>query len=438
MSRYQKVFGDVTVTKDLLLLLVVGGLYSLSIALSNTFVNIYLWKQSGEFVDLGIYNLAIVLLQPITFVLAGRMAKKVDRVIVLRIGVSVLAAFYITVLSVGTNASDFLFPLGMLLGIGYGFYWLAFNVLTFEITEPETRDFFNGFLGVLTSGGGMIGPIVAGFVISRMESFTGYTLIFTLSLFLFVCAVVLSFFIQRRPADGKYWVWRIVKERSLNRDWKRITNANFFQGLREGTFIFVISVFVFISTGSELALGTFGLLNSGIAFVGYYVASRVIKPSFRKRSILFGGILLYAAIFIIAFEVTFPRLLIYAAVIAIAYPMLLIPYNSLSYDVIGRGWKAAEMRIEYIVVKELFLNGGRAVSILCFLFAVTTFPPEESLPVLLLILGAGHSVIYFFVRNIPLSAPKQDPASNPATGADNQGLPTFPRSSPNPSEQGQS
>ena len=47
--------------KDLHLLLMINGLYSLSIALSNTFVNIYLWKQSGNYLDIGIYNLIVVI-----------------------------------------------------------------------------------------------------------------------------------------------------------------------------------------------------------------------------------------------------------------------------------------------------------------------------------------------------------------------------------------
>lgn len=84
---FRKWLGDIELTKDLSLLLYIGGIYSLSVALSNTFVNIYLWKQSGEFIDLAIYNLSVVVFQPLTFILAGRWAKKVDRVIVLRIGV---------------------------------------------------------------------------------------------------------------------------------------------------------------------------------------------------------------------------------------------------------------------------------------------------------------------------------------------------------------
>ncbi|AZU63342.1 MFS transporter [Neobacillus mesonae] len=405
MAKKFKFLGDVELTKDLSLLLIIGGLYSLSVALSNTFVNIYLWKQTGKYSDLALYNLAVVVLQPLTFILAGRWAKKIDRVIVLRIGVIFLALFYLTVLITGTKAADFLLLLGGLLGIGYGFYWLAYNVLTFEITEPETRDFFNGFLGILSSFGGMIGPIAAGIIITRFEKFTGYTIVFGISLALFAIAVFMSFSLKPRPAHGDYCFTRIFEERRKNENWRLVTNAHFFQGLREGTFLFVISVFVYISTGSEMALGTYGLLNSGISFIAYFLASRLIKKNFRKKAILIGGLLLYAAVILIVWEVTYAKLLIYAGIIAIAYPLLLVPYISTTYDVIGLGWKAAEMRIEYIVVREIFLNIGRVVSILAFLLAITLFNEEKSIPILLLVLGAGHTLIYYFMKRVQLPLP---------------------------------
>lgn len=294
--------------------------------------------------------------------------------------------------------------LGSLLGIGYGFYWLAYNVLTFEITEPETRDFFNGFLGILSSAGGMIGPIAAGFIITRFEKFTGYTFVFGLSLGLFALAVFMSFSLKPRPATGRYCFKRILEERKQNENWRLVTNAHFLQGLREGTFAFVISVFVYISTGSELSLGTFGLINSGISFLAYYFASRLIKKNHRKKSILIGGIILYAAVLLIVWDVNFIKLLIYAGMIAIAYPLLLVPYMSTTYDVIGLGWKAAEMRIEYIVVREIFLNFGRIVSILAFIAAITWFNEDKSIPFLLLVLGAGHLLIYFSIRKVQLPA----------------------------------
>src|SRR3954462_14325912 len=104
MNTFKKhLFGDIELTKDLMLLLLIGGLYSLSVALSNTFVNIFLWKQTGELLDIGLYNLAVTLAQPLTFILAGRWEKKIDRVIVLGIGVIFLALFYVSVLAVGAS-----------------------------------------------------------------------------------------------------------------------------------------------------------------------------------------------------------------------------------------------------------------------------------------------------------------------------------------------
>src|SRR5690625_3404043 len=115
------------INKDLTLLLTIGGLYSLGIFLSNTFVNVYLWRQSNDFITIALYNLAIFVFQPITFVVAGRLAKRIDRIIVLRLGVIFLSIFFLTVLIIGKQAATYNMLLGCLLGIGYGFYWLALD-----------------------------------------------------------------------------------------------------------------------------------------------------------------------------------------------------------------------------------------------------------------------------------------------------------------------
>ncbi|WP_242145309.1 MULTISPECIES: MFS transporter [unclassified Bacillus cereus group] len=413
--KWKHIIGDIEVNRDLILLLSMGGLYTLAISLSNTFVNIYLWKQTQNYVNIGLYNLASVVLQPLTFLFAGKLAKRIDRAILLRIGVGTLATFFIVVLLTGTHASKYIILIGGLLGIGYGFYWLAFNLLTFEITEPETRDFFNGFLGLLTSFAGMIGPITAGYTISRMEKWSGYTMIFFLSLTLFAIAVVMSFFLSKRECEGRYEVVQVLQERKMDKNWGRITRAHFFQGLREGIFVFVISVYIYLATGSEFALGKYSLVNSAVSFVAYYLVTRMLKKEWRKKAILLGGIILYAVVFLVIFHVTYAKLLIYAASIAIAYPILLVPYGSMTYDVIGRAKNAKEWRVEYIVVRELWLNGGRICSIISFLCAVSFFQPEKSLPVLLGILGAGHFLVYFAVRNVKYSEENVNKTSMIAT-----------------------
>ncbi|WP_188453647.1 MFS transporter [Virgibacillus oceani] len=399
--------GKVDITRDLVFLLVIGGLYSLGIFLSNTFVNIYLWKQSGDYITIAMYNLGIFLFQPVTFILAGKLAKKIDRVIVLRLGVIFLSLFFLSVLLIADKASTYNFLLGSLLGIGYGFYWLAFNVLTFEITEPETRDFFNGFLGVLQSFGGMVGPLLAGIIIAKMSQNFGYKTIFTISFILFIGAVACSFLLKRRQAEGNFFFKRILIERHHNKNWRKILHAHVFQGLREGIFGFIIAIWVYLVTKSEFALGMFNLFLSGLSFVFYFIATKFIKPYRRKMAILIGALILYFSIYIILFQISYVNLIIYAILIGIAYPIINVPYASLTYDVIGKGWKAKELRVEYIVVRELFVNIGRVSSILIFLITVSLFHAEKVIPLLLIVLGTGHLFIYLFIKNIYLGSPRK-------------------------------
>ncbi|GAK14661.1 LOW QUALITY PROTEIN: membrane protein [Geomicrobium sp. JCM 19039] len=387
--------------RDYKLLLITGGLYAMSTALSNTFVNVYLWKQTEDLMMIALYQLASVLFQPLAFFLAGRLTKQMDRTIVLRIGVIVLSLFYLTVLLLGQNASQMIVVVGALLGLGFGIYWLAFNVLTFEITEPGTRDSFNGFLGLFTSLAG-IGPFTAGLVIQWFPGFTGYRTIFFISLLLFAVAVWLSFRFKKRSSPGIFRISSVWQRRHVDDDWRRILFAHFFQGLREGVFVFVIVIWVYMSTGSELALGTYGWVTSSVSFVFYFLAGKYLKTKYRKRAILTGAIMLYGALFLILPDRTFVTLIIYGIIISMAYPLIFVPYVSMTYDIIGKAYKAASMRVEYLIMREWFTNAGRAGSIICFMVVVNAIGQAKGVPLVMLIFGAGHLFLYFCIRPIQI------------------------------------
>lgn len=391
-----------TLNKDLILLLVIGGLYSLGIFLSNTFVNVYLWRQAQDFLIIAMYNLAIFIFQAITFVIAGRVAKKVDRIIVLRLGVSFLSIFFLTVLLIGEKAATYNFLLGCLLGIGYGFYWLAFNLLTFEITEPDTRDVFNGTMGSLESLGGMIGPVIAGVIIAKLNTNIGYMTIFSISFGLFILAVICSFFLKRRGADGKYDLISVIREINVNLNWRSVILANVFQGMREGLFVFVVIIWVFLITKSEFLLGVFNLCLSGFSFIFYMIVTKWISQKMRKKAIFFGSLIISFSVFIILFDLTYVHLIVYAVIIGIGYPIINVPYNSMTYDVIGQSKNAKELRIEYVVTLEIFVNAGRVFSVFIFLLCITLIDRTTPIPYLLAIFSHAYLFIYYFMRKVKL------------------------------------
>ncbi|MFC4404206.1 MFS transporter [Gracilibacillus xinjiangensis] len=398
MMFINKQKSSIPVSRDLKLLLLIGGLYALATFLSNTFVNVFLWKKSGEYLDIATYNLFIYIIQPIAFFIAGKFAKKVDRALILRVGVIVLSLFYIVVLLFGDKATTYPYLLGGLLGLGYGFYWLSFNVLTFEITEPETRDLFNGSLGTFQSFGGMIGPLFAGYIISNLNNFTGYTVIFLLSFLLFGIAVVCSFYLQKRKATGKFIFREVLEERKRNKNWNYILLAHIAQGMREGLFIFIIAIWVYIETGSEFALGVFNLLFSFCSLICYMLISKLIKSNYRKRMMLFGGLSLYFAIAIFVFQTNYVMLLIYGVIVGLSYPVFNVPFISLTYDIIGKANKARKLRIEYIIVREIYVNAGRIAAITIFIIGVSYLKPSFIIPILILSLGSGNLIASLLIR----------------------------------------
>lgn len=390
------------ISKDLLVLLMIGALYALGIFMSNTFVNVYLWRQTSDYMTIASYNLAITVFHLLSFILAGKLAKVIDRILILRVGVIFLSVFFMAVLYVGPDAGKYYQILGSLLGIGYGFYWLAFNLLAFEITEPETRDVFNGLTGGLESLGGMTGPLLAGLLIAKLPTNIGYMTVFSISLGLFLIAVFCSFLIQKRKAFGKYQLPLVVREIKRNLNWRHIVFANFFQGMREGLFVFVVTIWIFLVTSSELSLGIFNLLLNGFSLVLYLLVTKWVTPAFRKKAILISAIVISFSVGIILSSVSFIGFLVYATVLGIFFPIMHVPLSSMGYDVIGTSYQAKELRIEYVVMLEIFVQIGRMTSILAFLAVVYVYQESAPIHLLLLIFSPTYLCIYFLIRRIKL------------------------------------
>src|SRR5690625_646414 len=163
----------------------------------------------------------------------------------------------------------------------------------------------------------MFGPLFIGPFISNLSAYIGYTIIFTISFILFISAVVSSFFLKRRQAEGEFYFRKVLNERKYNKNWARVLYAHLFQGLREGMFLFVITVWVFLITNSEFALGMFNLFLSGLSFVFYFVATKFITPPLRKKAIFIGGLMIYFLIYIILFILTYIYVFFFLVIIGV-------------------------------------------------------------------------------------------------------------------------
>lgn len=385
--------------KDAWLLLLISFLYTLAAALSNTYVNVYLWKLKESFLIIGLFNLYQYIAIMFGFIIAGRLSKVLDRVFILRIGVIVLIIFYLTVLLLGGDAPKYHPLLGILLGLGEGFFWFSFNLLYFEITERENRDSFNGWNGLLTSSSGIIIPFLSGWFISSKTGVTGYSTIFFISLVIFVVAVIVSFFFQRVVYPGVYRLKEVFQETTRRSDWRNIFLAMTAQGMREGVILFLIGLLIYIEKKNEFTLGTYTMIISAITSITYFLVGKYIKREWRDTSMLIGALLMALAVVPLSLEISYNRILIYGIGTSLFAPLYFIPLTSKTFDRIGKDNKSAGLRGEYIVVREAGLNCGRIIVTLVFI-AIVKFFETEYLQYLLLFSGSIQLMTWYFMKQV--------------------------------------
>ncbi|WP_135548639.1 MFS transporter [Paenibacillus cymbidii] len=381
------------------LLLLVNGLFAVANALSGTFVNVYLWKVKSDYTMIASFAIAHQITMALTFWLAGKWVKEHNKMNCLRLGVAMAAVFYSLVLALGAGSAVYVLPLGAVLGLSSGFFWLAFNVVYFEVTSPDTRDRFNGMAGLFGSLGGMIAPWVSGFLISRMTGNTGYRIIFALSLAVFVIGAVASFFLHKRKESGHYeWFhgWRAL--RRSGGPWRIVSLSLVAQGVREGVFGFAIGLLVYIATGNEMKLGNFALISSGVALVSFWLVGKLLKPKYRRWGMLVGTVLMSAAIVPFFWQVSFATLLAFGIATAMFIPLYTIPITSVVFDLIGKDEESAAKRVEFIVLREVALNAGRLLGAAVFVLVVSLTSSPVALNWLLLGIGSSPVVSWMLIR----------------------------------------
>lgn len=383
------------------LLLVISTLFAMSTALSNTFVNVYLWRIKSDYAVIGYFNLFHYLAMAAAFVLGGKLAKNVDRVVAIRLGVLIHALFYLTVLWLGKSSAQYIAGLGIFLGIGAGFFWLAFNVLYFEITNRDNRDIFNGVDGLLTSGAGIVAPVFSGWLITRLNDLVGYRIIFAVSFAIFAIAVGVSLFLKRRDARGQYRLDRIFRlSARRGGHWFWVSLAMVAQGVREGVFVFLIGLLIFVMTDNELILGSFATVSSFVSLVAFFVVGRALKKRWRNTFMVVGAGLLGVVVLPFVFKAGTLQLFILGVGAALFYPMYYVPLTSKVFDVIGESQKTAKLRVEYVVTRELALNVGRVASIALFLIVVSRTTEVDHLKWILFAVGFAQVIAALFMRRV--------------------------------------
>jgi MFS transporter, YQGE family, putative transporter len=381
--------------KEAKILLVISALFTFAMGLSNIFVNVFFWKQTNEFAVIAVYHLTHYIATPITFVIAGILAKKKNGIWSLRIGLLTYVLFFMLILLWGSKGTYYIYFLGIIYGMATGFYWLAFNTLSFDFTHMNNRDTFNGFIGCCAGVAAAISPMISAYIISIFKGVKGYNVVFSMTLTTFVILTLVSLLL-RCKSYGHSLDFKKAFSRNCE-EWSIVRASTALWGFRDVIIVFLVNILTIEATKSELSLGKLTLISSLISSASYVLVQRVIKPPHRRRSILIGVFGSSIAVLALTINVVYGTLVFYIMMDAFLLPFFLIQLNSATFNVIDRNHEE-DMRIEYMINKDLVLNSGRAISALILIILLSLFKASASLRFYLLFLGlvpivSGYSLL---------------------------------------------
>lgn len=383
--------------KEAKILLFMSALFTFAAGLSGIFVNIFFWKQTNSFIVIVIYNMIHYITTPITFMVGGIIAKKKNGIWSLRLGLILYAIFYSLILILGNRGGIYIYILGMVYGFAVGFYWLAFNTLSFDFTCVTNRDTFNGFNGSCAGVAAAIAPITSGYIITRFIGNKGYSIVFTITLSIFIVLLIISLFLKCNNYGSKVNFKKIFSKNCS--DWSIIRKSTTLWGFGDVIIGFLVNILIIETTGSELSLGKLTFIGALASSGAYVLVQKIIKPPRRRLAIYVGTIGSFLAVTTIVYKVSYATLLIFMVVDSFLLPFFLIQLSSSSFNVINKIHEE-DLRIEYMINKDIVLNGGRIISSIILLLVLSLFKGAFVIRGYLLLIGAIPILSGYFLRKL--------------------------------------
>ncbi|MCK5861989.1 MAG: MFS transporter [Candidatus Hydrogenedentes bacterium] len=389
------------ITPKAWLIIFMNALYSVADSLCSVFVSVYLYVHSLDFNTVFIHYLMIYIVTPFAFTFAGWYAKSHDRTHVFRIGLALHAVYYAFLLYLREDAPQYAAHLGALLGVTWGFFWAGNNTFQYDFSNGmRNREYFLGMISTVNNGARLFAPLISGIIIAfAPTSHTGYRIIFSLALFIYLIASLLSFRIPHSQKGQPFHLKTALFPPKKHRDWRIILLASASLAGSFHIFHFLLAIIMYTQANSEVQVGGYASLQGLISIVSAYLVGRFVVPKTRSAFMFWGVVALSAAGFIIMWKITMATLIAFAFLRSVSLPLVGIPHTGIRFEVMQRTTSRPDERIEYLCAWEIPLAVGR-ILMMALLMALYAWIGEVGIQIALLILCLNRIFTYMLLRHI--------------------------------------
>ncbi|WP_088102794.1 MFS transporter [Halalkalibacter urbisdiaboli] len=348
--------------------LVNQSIFQFGNSLSLIFINLYLWRLTNSLLINGLFNLIALLSQACGTMLMGKFSKQKGRLTAYRFGIFLTAFFYLCIIIAQESIVQYFYLFALLKGISQAAYWLGYFTLVHEVSNNLNRHRYLGWNQITMASANLIGPAIAGYIISINSELSGYIIVFSLAFIMFLIATLNSFRIKKETSHHKEYYMKflplIIKKKP------KFFNALlgwFIIGFPQGILMYIPPILLYNILPNEGFVGYMNVIFLAASILASYVFARMANIDSTRKYLLVAAVGMTVSSVFLMWEIA-----IWSVVLFMSFSSLFKPIQANTYAAYFFKWidvipLQENFRVESVVLREAIINVGRGLGIVVFM-----------------------------------------------------------------------
>lgn len=396
-------------------LIVINLIYALAFPFIIIFGTAFVMRVTNNNNTMAIvYNWGFFIGLIVGYFINGKLLKnKLDIRKIFTIGVFLTVIPLSILMFVGRDVGYFVIIYGLLVGTGNGIYWSCRNMITYQVTNDENRNFFASLEQFIIIFCNALIPLLFGTFILGHDPDPEYKM--TVYKYTSVVVVIITIVAGTLILKSKFKtppIKRFVYFK-FGKIWNVQRILTFTVGMVEAGFMVLMTLLILNVAGDEAVLGKIEFSTAIVSVISIYIVGRISKPKHRGRIMFAGALSLIIGGTVLAFTITnnqkifefltisFLGVIVMKIGQVIADPMVHSSFRATFLTSIEKS-SIAENRDSYsfIMDNEYFMNGGRIFGGVVFLLITHIIDDLTALRYTFIILALMQLISAYLIRKL--------------------------------------
>ncbi|MCG1021859.1 MFS transporter [Sutcliffiella horikoshii] len=337
-------------------------------ALSMIFINLYLWRLTNSLLINGLFNLTAILSQGVMTIFLGKVAKRRDRLTMYRYGIFLTAFFYLCIVVTQEWMVDYFYLFALLKGISQAAYWIGYFTLVYDVSNNENRHRYLGWNQISMSGANLLGPAMAGFIISLYTELTGYIMVFSFAFIMFLVAAMGSLRMKKETTHHKAYYMKFLPLLLTKKPGFGLVLLGWFIiGFPQGVLMYIPHILLYDIFPDESFVGYMNMLFLMLSILASYVISRFARLNATKTYLFVAAFgMTFSTVFLL-WDISIWTVVLFMSIGSIFKPLQANTYAAHYYRWLDHLPLKENFRVESVVLRESIINIGRGLGIVIFM-----------------------------------------------------------------------